>query len=206
MTTFASGLQRYLNDEQRTRLRQACIGIAGAGGLGSNCAVMLARSGVEHFVLVDYDVVDASNLNRQQYLAHHVGMLKVQALSDVLRAINPAIFITAIKQKICTAGDLTLFRECSLVVEAVDDASTKRMIVENCVSEQKTVIAASGMAGWGGCAMQQRQLGNHLIIVGDFCNEVSEGMPPLAPRVTMAAAMQADAVLQCLLGSCQGIR
>ena len=77
---LCEGLGRYLTPEQLRILRQARVGIAGAGGLGSNAALMLARSGVEHLTLVDHDVVDASNLNRQQYWPRHVGRSKVDAL------------------------------------------------------------------------------------------------------------------------------
>ena len=79
-----NGLARYLSPDQLEALRAARVGIAGAGGLGSNAALMLARSGVGNLVLVDDDVVDASNLTRQQYWPRHVGRPKVEALAELL--------------------------------------------------------------------------------------------------------------------------
>ena len=65
------------------------------------------------------------------------------------------------------------------------------------------VVSASGMAGWGGVPMTARKLGSRLVVVGDHVSGIGPGMPPLAPRVVMAAAMEADAVLEMLLGECR---
>ena len=59
------------------------------------------------------------------------------------------------------------------------------------------------LAGWGGVPMTARKLGSRLVVVGDHVSGIGPGMPPLAPRVVMAAAMEADAVLEMLLGECR---
>ena len=59
-------------------LSKACVGIAGLGGLGSNIAMMLARSGIGRLLLIDFDVVEPSNLNRQHYMVSHLGMPKAE--------------------------------------------------------------------------------------------------------------------------------
>ena len=206
MSCFTEGLARYLTPEQLDCLREAQIGIAGAGGLGSNCAVMLARCGVGRFVIADHDSVEPSNLNRQQYLPGDVGRPKVEALAAVLRAINPDVAVVTQRVRLDAEVTPSIFNDCAIVVEAVDDAETKRMIVASLLGEGTFVVAASGMGGWGGAPMGSRRLGDSMVIVGDFTNEVGPGLPPLAPRVVMAAAMQADAVLQRLLGPCTGLR
>jgi len=202
VSLFEDGLSRYLEPSLRDRLRKATVGIAGAGGLGSNCAVLLARSGVGRFVLVDHDVVEPSNLNRQHYLAADVGRPKAEALADVLRAINPAVDLVVHVQQLEDGNIIGIFGVCDVVVEAVDDAATKRMLAETLMGAGRPVVCASGMGGWGGPPMRERHLGESMVVVGDFTNEVGPGLPPLAPRVVMAAAMQADAVLARLLGPC----
>lgn len=213
---FSQGIARYFSAEQLEKLANARIGIAGAGGLGSNCAMMLARSGIGHFVLVDDDVVDASNLNRQHFFPRHLGMAKVDALGEQMMELSDSISICALRQHLDASTIQDAFASCSIVVEAVDLASTKALIIQELLSSGKTVIAASGMAGWGGDGMRKKKLGSRLIVVGDFLNEVAtaqestsplqmHALPPLAPRVIMAASMQADAVLGCILGPCEGM-
>ena len=71
------------------RLERARVAIAGLGGLGSNVAFFLARIGVGHLHLIDFDRVDITNLNRQQYFMRHIGMYKTDALREELVQINP---------------------------------------------------------------------------------------------------------------------
>lgn len=212
-TVFSQGLARYFSKEQMAMLASARIGIAGAGGLGSNCAMMLARCGIGHFVLVDDDIVDASNLNRQHFFPRHVGMAKVHALTEQMVALSEHVQVIALQEKLDAQNVLSIFASCSIVIEAVDLASTKALIIQELLSAGKSVVAASGMAGWGGDGMLKKNLGRRLIVVGDFVNEVTtaqesdqkqkqEQMLPLAPRVIMAASMQADAVLGLILGPC----
>ncbi len=93
MSTFhwKNVMDEHLPESLQTKLSNATIGIAGAGGLGSNCAVLLTRTGIGHLVIVDHDIVSVSNLNRQQYLPSHIGMPKVEALKEVLLNINPGL-------------------------------------------------------------------------------------------------------------------
>lgn len=190
----------HCTPEQCSRLASARIGIAGAGGLGSNCAVMLVRSGIRHLVIADPDTVTLSNLNRQHYFPRHLGQPKVDALAEILRELNPEIDLLMRQSALHAESAARLFADCDVVVEAVDDPLTKRMLVEGLLLHGHRVIAASGMAGWGGPPMTTRCVGRKLIVVGDAINEVGPGHPPLAPRVIMAAAMQADAVLCHILG------
>ena len=73
------------------RLKTTTVGIAGVGGLGSAIAVALARSGVGRLILADFDIVEPSNLNRQQYFVDQLGLPKVDALKANLRRINPCV-------------------------------------------------------------------------------------------------------------------
>ena len=77
----------------KAKLQCARVAVAGLGGLGSNIAVMLARSGVGHLFLVDFDRVDTTNLNRQAYSIPHLGMNKTDAVKMILADINPFLDI-----------------------------------------------------------------------------------------------------------------
>ena len=191
------GVARYLSEAQTEAVRGARVGVAGAGGLGSNAALMLARSGVEHFLLVDDDVVDASNLNRQQFWSRHVGMPKVEALKGLLLELNPAARVETLRLRLTADNTAEIVRACPLWLEALDGARDKRMFVEAAMAAGLRVASASGMGGYGREPLRRRRLGR-LIVVGDFSTDVAEA-PPLAPRVTEAAALLADTALTWIL-------
>lgn len=192
------GLARYFTPDELARLRAARVGIAGAGGLGSNVALMLARSGVEDMLIIDHDVVDASNLNRQQFWPRHVGRPKVEALAELLRGLNPHIRLELVHARLTGDNLPRYLPACPLWVEAFDAAESKTLLVEQALLAGRRIASASGLAGVGGPAMRRRRLGN-LVLVGDFQSDVAVA-PPLAPRVTQAAALMADAVLEWILG------
>ncbi|WP_295639573.1 sulfur carrier protein ThiS adenylyltransferase ThiF [uncultured Mailhella sp.] len=182
---------------QRIRLESARVGIAGAGGLGSNAAVMLARSGVGHLIVIDGDIVEPSNLNRQHYFPAHVGRAKTEALKEQLLCLNPDLDVDARRLWLDRNNIPPLLDAADLWIEALDRAETKALFVSAAAAAKKTVICGSGMGGFGGCAMTRRSLGR-IIVVGDMKTDVAD-RPPLAPRVMQCAAMQADAALEWLL-------
>jgi sulfur carrier protein ThiS adenylyltransferase len=183
------------------KLKGTCIGIAGCGGLGSNCAMALARVGVGTLVIVDFDTVTLENLNRQYYFRDQVGQKKVLALRENIRKVNPDIDVQAHDVRLGPDEVVHIFKNCPVIIEAFDRADMKLMIIET-VSERfpdKFIIAASGLAGYGeNNALRTRRLGN-LFVCGDETNEVSADLPPLAPRVGIVAAMQANQALEIIL-------
>ena len=187
----------------RERLRAACVGIAGAGGLGSNIAVMLARSGVGHLRIVDFDAVDESNLNRQHYFRRHVGAPKVEALADQLRAIDPEIVVDARCERVTAANARALFAGCPLVCEAFDAPEAKALLVEELLAQPDgpVVIAGNGMAGLGPAdQIITRRLVRRLYLCGDGRSDVDAGQVLYAPRVALCAAQQALLALRLILG------
>lgn len=188
-------------DEIKTHLSKYCVGIAGAGGLGSNCAVSLLRTGIGKLVIADFDIVDSSNLNRQFYFKNQVGLPKVEALKDNLIAINPNAQIDIYNIKLESQNIPELFKNCDVIVEAFDKSEMKVMIIETCSINfpEKPLIVGSGLAGWGNNQdIKTEQYGN-LYFCGDFNSEVGEDLPPLAPRVNIVANMQANIVLEILM-------
>ncbi len=186
----------------RNHLSRFRVGIAGAGGLGSNCSAALARSGVGTLVICDFDVVEPANLNRQYYFISQIGTLKTIALKESIARINPDIVILAYTEKLTRANIPKIFSGCDIIVEAFDRDEMKEMIIETVQSEMPGVplIVGSGVAGWGNSdSVRCRKIDDTLYVCGDESTEVSEDHPPMAPRVGIVANMQADIVVELLM-------
>ena len=180
-------------EEIKAKLKNYTVGIAGAGGLGSNCAVALARVGIGKIIISDFDVISESNLNRQYFFNFQIGNKKVVALKENIRRIDPEINVEI--------HDIKLNETNIVIVEAFDLAEMKKMLIETCISDlpNTPIVIGIGMAGWGdNNSIQFRKTGN-IYICGDEKSEISLQNPPLAPRVGMVANMQANAVLEILL-------
>lgn len=183
-------------------LRQAVVGIAGAGGLGSNIAVSLARVGIGKLVIADFDLIDSSNLNRQQYFLQQIGEPKVKALKNNLEKINPWSDYEIHEIKITRANVGKVFGECHILLEAFDQAEMKEMLLDRWTSlfPERPIIMASGLAGFGkNELLKTRKLGN-IYVCGDEISEPRKGISPMAPRVAIVANMQANLALELILG------
>lgn len=183
------------------KLSHFTVGIAGAGGLGSNCAVALARVGIGRLILADFDVVSSSNLNRQYYFCDQLGKLKVDALRENIARINPQVQIDTYAEKLTKSNIPDRFKNCDVIVEAFDLAEMKQMIAEICMESMPNIplIMGVGMAGWGDSQSIRIQTFGNLYVCGDQKSEIADDMPPLGPRVAMVANMQANTVLEILL-------
>ncbi|MBU0486906.1 MAG: sulfur carrier protein ThiS adenylyltransferase ThiF [Bacteroidetes bacterium] len=192
-----------MDSSTRDILKNKKVGIAGCGGLGSNCAVGLARVGVGRLIVADFDVVSESNLNRQYFFRDQIGTKKAFALRDNIRRIDTQIQVDAHDRKLDKPAIAELFGGCDVIVEAFDLTEMKLMIVE-AVSEffpEKPLVAGSGLAGWGDNeSLKTLRLGN-ITVCGDGKTEVSDQLPPLGPRVAIVANMQANVVLEILLSN-----
>jgi sulfur carrier protein ThiS adenylyltransferase len=194
--------KRDMNFEEiKKHIKKFNVGIAGAGGLGSNAAVALARTGIGKIIVVDFDSIDESNLNRQYYFVDQIGMPKVEALKQNIQRINPACTVETHQLKIDEGNIYSLFSNCSVIIEAFDLAETKKMLIETVLTQlpETHIISGSGMAGWGKTdEIRQRKI-EKLYLCGDEKSEISEENPPLAPRVGIVANMQANICLEILL-------
>ncbi len=190
---------------ERDRLRaifsKAAVGIAGAGGLGSNCAASLVRAGVRRLVLADFDRVSLSNLDRQFYFLAQVGEFKVDALAENLALIDPEARIETHRLRLDPEAARRIFAGCDIIVEAFDEAGSKAMLIETCLEAfpETHLVAASGLAGIGRFEAIQVIHRGKLHLCGDFESEVAPDMPPVAPRVGIVANLEADIVLQLIL-------
>jgi sulfur carrier protein ThiS adenylyltransferase len=188
--------------EIENHLKKFRVGIAGAGGLGSNCAVALARTGIGTLVIADFDKVEPSNLSRQYYFLNQIGMMKAEALKDNILRIRPEIQVVIHKVKLNKLNIPAIFAGCDAIIEAFDRSDMKEMIIEAVQSELPGVplIVGSGMAGWGkNNILNFRQIDETLYVCGDEVSEASDELPPLAPRVGIVASMQANTVVDILM-------
>ena len=191
----------YLTDAQRTVLEKAKIGVAGLGGLGSNVISHLVRAGIRRFVAADFDVVSASNLNRQFFFADQVGRKKTEALAENLRRIGRGLILDFHDLKLTEDNTREFFAGCDIVVEAFDKADAKTMLIGALADSGIPVVAASGLAGFGKSNdIRVRKAGKNLYLVGDLVSGISPELAPASPRVGIAAAMEANTVVAILLG------
>lgn len=182
------------------KVKEATVGIAGVGGLGSSVAVALVRTGIGRLVIADFDVVAPSNLNRQQYFLDQLGQPKVQALAETLAKINPYTEVVTKQLAVTRANAVSVFADCTIVAECFDDADAKAMLIQ-ALPKETVVVAASGIAGYGvaNTITTKKRLDN-LYVVGDDVSEAAPGQGLMAPRVGVAAYHQANAILRLILG------
>ncbi len=184
------------------KIKRGCVGIAGAGGLGSHVAIALARVGVGQINIADFDVVEPSNLNRQQYFIDQIGTPKVIALRDNLKRINPGIKINIFNLKVSPENIVELFGAVDILVEAFDAADQKAMLTNYFLSHfpDKFLVAASGIAGYESSnSIRTTRIAEHFYLCGDGITAAEPGCGLMAPRVGIAAHHQANAVLRLLL-------
>lgn len=200
MNRAEKGMAVYLGEDRLRFIQKVVVGLAGAGGLGSNCAMHLVRSGFKRFVIVDFDEVDASNLNRQCYCLDQVGHFKVEALARNMRMVNPDVDLELFNMRLTPKNMLGTFSRCDVVVEALDMPDAKKALVETFMKTRRLVVTASGIGGTGDAdSIVTRKVRDNLYMIGDECTECSLEYPPFAPKVMVAAAKQADVVLSYFL-------
>ncbi len=169
------------------------VGIAGAGGIGSNVAACLVRSGVKALKIIDFDRVEKSNLNRQFYFHDQIGQYKVDALADNLNRIAPDLQIDKVVLKLDGNNMQEVFDGCDAVVEGFDGKVEKKMLLETLAPTGRIIVSASGVAGSALNTIEVRRMGT-CTVIGDFCTDAA-GAPCYAPKVSAVAAMLADVIL-----------
>ncbi|MEJ6471918.1 sulfur carrier protein ThiS adenylyltransferase ThiF [Fusobacterium nucleatum] len=184
------------------KLKKTRVCILGLGGLGSNVAVLLARSGIGFLKLVDFDTVEASNLNRQQYRISHIGLKKTEAMKSIIREINPFVEVDILDIKVDRENIYSIVGDSEIVVEAFDRAETKAMILEELLTDKnKIVVSASGMAGLGSAnEIVTRKIKDNFYLIGDNYSDYEEYSGIMSTRVMICAAHQANVVLRLILG------
>ena len=183
------------------KLKNASVAIAGLGGLGSNIAVSLVRAGIGKLLLVDFDRVDISNLNRQQYFIEQLGQYKTDALMENLRKINPYTELETVTTRVTEDNAADLFGEYHIVCEAFDRAENKAMLVNTLLERTNSIIVSgSGMAGYGRSnEIETKKVMNRLYLCGDRVTDSAATNGLMAPRVMLCAAHQANKVIEVII-------
>ena len=202
MNMYKKIIERNIRDELE-RFKNSRVLILGIGGLGSNIAVSLARSGVGYMKLVDFDIVELSNLNRQYYTMKHIGMRKTDALKSLINEINPYIKIDVENIKVDEDNIGNIIKDFDIVCEAFDDAEMKSMLANKILEDypNKYLIMGSGMAGIGDSnEIKTRNKMKRIYICGDETSDFKEVDGMMSPRVNICAGHQANLILRIIMG------
>ena len=195
-------MNKLKSEKIKSRLKRSSVGIAGLGGLGSNAAIALARAGIRRLVLIDFDIVEESNLTRQYYFLDQVGKPKTVALNDNIKKINPKIKIDLYDEKLKKGSMEKRFIDVDVIIEALDSAEIKTAFVEEILTKlpDKPIVAASGVAGYGHSdRITTKHLGNLYMCYDEHAPSCDDDVL-MAPRVALIANWQANLVLEILLG------
>ena len=202
--TFRAALVARHGADRQAKFEAARVAVCGLGGLGSNVSIALARAGVGHLHLIDFDRVEPSNLNRQQYAAAQVGLPKAEALRANLAAINPFCDVVAETVRVTDANLAALLADDDIVCEAFDRAEAKAMLVSGVLETfpEKPVVAASGMSGLASAnAITTRRVSKRLYLCGDGATDVDDNLGLYGARVLVCAAHQATMILRLIDGA-----
>ena len=198
--SYCQALAERIGKDAASELSRSTVGIAGLGGLGSNIALLLARSGVGRLVIADFDKVELSNIHRQSYPLEYVGMMKTDALESEIMRVNPWCTVEKHPVKI-TKENVRIFRDCDIVCDAFDDSGEKVKLINSLSEMGIPVISGNGMAGDGPAnSIVTKELGKNLYVCGDGVSDVKECGTLTATRVAVCAAHQAHAAIRILLG------
>lgn len=199
---YAALVERH-GAETQEKFTNASVSVCGLGGLGSNIAFALARAGVGHLALFDFDRVDVSNLNRQQYFPDQLGMEKTAALSETLRRINPFLEITAQTVKLTPENIPVLLADSLYICEAFDRADQKAMLVNTVLEQlpQAYLVSGSGMAGLSSAnSIRTRKISRRFYLCGDGTSDAAAGLGLISARVAVCAAHEANMILRLIAG------
>ena len=199
---IAALVERH-GEERQNAFLNATVAICGLGGLGSNIATALTRAGVGKLILIDFDKVDITNLNRQQYKMSQLGRLKTECCLENLRDISPYTEIEIHTVKLTEENIPELLGEADIICEAFDKADQKAMLVNTVLETfpEKYMLSGTGMAGFGSAnTIQSRKVFGKFYLCGDEKSDVNDGIGLVASRVMVCAAHEAHMVLRLLSG------
>lgn len=200
---YSSLMERH-GEELQKKLSVTSVAVCGLGGLGSNIAVSLVRAGIFHIHIIDFDKVDISNINRQQYFINQIGEYKTDAMFDNLLKIMPYAEIRRTCIRLTEENIPDILADDDIICEAFDNADAKAELV-NCVLEkmpEKYIVSGSGMAGFGDAnSIKTNKITKKFYMCGDGESDVADGIGLVSSRVMVCAGHQAHKVIQIINGS-----
>lgn len=195
-----------LGIEGQARLQQAHVLLIGVGGLGSPVALYLAASGVGTLTLVDDDRVDLSNLQRQiAHTSERIGTWKVDSAAVATRALNPAVTVHAIRQRLDAAALQQAVNAADVVVDATDNFAARFAINAACVAARKPLVSGAAIRLEGQVTvfdLRQRESACYRCLYAeqDELAETCSQTGVLAPAVGVIGCIQAVETLKLLAG------
>lgn len=136
---------KLVGEENFKKISSAKITIVGVGGVGAIAAEMLARSGVQNLKLIDFDVYEESNLNRQIGSNYkNIGRLKVECLKEMISEFNDEILIESIPEMLDENNYEKLLNDSNFILDMCDDLEAKKLIVEYAIQNNIKFISAMG--------------------------------------------------------------
>ena len=199
---FYSALEKRHGKEIQEVIRQTEVTICGLGGLGSNIAIALSRCGIGKLRLIDFDCVDISNCNRQQYFLSQVGKKKTESLAEIIGMINPFVELELFDCRLSEQNMGEILKDSLFICEAFDDATQKAMLTNYVLEKMPDsfLVGASGMAGYGESNLiHTRKVFGKFYLCGDETTGLETGKCLMAPRVMICAAHQANMILELII-------
>ena len=141
-----SRTELLIGKEGQEKLKNSKVAIFGIGGVGSYSVEALARAGIGHLVLVDYDSYDITNINRQLGAYHStIGKYKVEVMRERIQDINPDIMVEIYRPEEIEGEESSIIDDTfSYVVDAIDTMKNKLELIEKCNKENVKIISATG--------------------------------------------------------------
>jgi len=172
--------------------------VIGVGGVGQNVATYLVTNGIKNIKIVDFDVVDISNLNRQFLLSEKdVGLRKTDVVKRELKNRNSECVIESLFTKIDKSNISDVILGCDVVIDAVDNWQTKLVISEAC-KKAKILLLHIGVDGIGGqfCLFKEKNLFD--LVTNEILSEKRDGV--LGPMVGAVSSLAALHLINYLVG------
>lgn len=197
-------LPQFGTEAQETLLASRAL-IIGLGGLGSPVAMYLAAAGVGTLILVDFDAVDLSNLQRQiVHTTANIGQAKVESAKQTLLALNPDINVITIAHKLNTAELQQEIAQANIVIDASDNFATRYEINARCVAAQTPLVSGAAIRMEGQVAVFLNQAGSPcyrcLYREGEDTEQTCSENGVLAPIVGIIGSIQALEAIKVLTG------
>jgi molybdopterin/thiamine biosynthesis adenylyltransferase len=192
--------------EGQQRLQQASALVIGAGGLGSSAARYLASAGVGRIVLVDDDLVDLTNLQRQiMHTTARVGQSKVDSGRTALLQINPGIEVVALRERAGAARLAELAAGASVVLDCCDNFATRHAVNRACLAARVALVSGAAIRFDGQISVFDPRRPDspcyHCLFPedGGLADAACSSMGVFAPLVGVIGAMQAAEALKLIM-------
>lgn len=205
--------REILSQQEQKRLIESSVAVVGAGGLGGNVSLLLARVGIGRIILLDQDVFDETNLNRQAGASlHSLGKPKAQETARLILDVNPSVEVEARQVRITGDNAIQILDQIDVIVDALDNIPD-RMLLQSIAKKLGTPFVHGALAGFEGQVMAVLPGDPGLELVYGNRGEVQEpgsrpeailGVPPMT--AAMVACYQAMEVLKILLQRGQLLR